>query len=185
MTSVYFGLGGNIEPRLEYLSAALVLLGEYWGERAFGCSRVWESAGWGFLGEVPDFLNMVVRYDLELGIGGSAGTDWEAVGERLLAGVGYVERVLGRCRTGRGGAYESRVIDVDVLLVGDHRFRVGTSGEGGRCRLEVPHPLMRERLFVLRPLVEVAGPDGVDPVSGRSWGELLALCRDGGALRPY
>lgn len=82
--------------------------------------------------------------------------------ELLLAGALEVETELGRRRAGRG---EPRTIDVDLLLVGD-LVRTSTG-------LTLPHPRMRERRFVLAPLVDLA-PDLPLPPDGATARGLLA-----------
>jgi 2-amino-4-hydroxy-6-hydroxymethyldihydropteridine diphosphokinase len=78
--------------------------------------------------------------------------------EQLLA----IERRFGRQRGERWGP---RSLDLDVLLYGDQR--VDTE------RLQIPHPRMRERAFVLVPLAEIA-PDWIEPVTGLTIAALRA-----------
>lgn len=83
----------------------------------------------------------------------------------LLAELKRIERAFGRRRGRRWG---ERVIDLDVLL--------WSGGAWTSPGLAVPHPSLRERLFVLEPLAAVA-PDWRDPVSGRTVRQLLARAR--------
>ena len=82
--------------------------------------------------------------------------------EQLLDLALAIERALGRRRGERDGP---RTIDIDLLLVGSER-RTGPP-------LELPHPRLRERRFVLAPLAELA-PDLALPPDGASAAELLA-----------
>ena len=100
------------------------------------------------VGDQPRFLNAVA-------VGRTSLAPRELL-ETLLT----VERDLGRERPYPGAA---RTVDLDLILYGD----LVIDEEG----LSVPHPRFRERTFVLEPLVEVA-PDWIDPVTGRSIGEL-------------
>ena len=80
---------------------------------------------------------------------------------QLLARVQKVERVLGRVRTVPKGP---RIIDIDILLYGTAVMRGG--------KLEIPHPRMAERRFVLVPLHDLA-PDLRHPVARKTVAELL------------
>ena len=79
-----------------------------------------------------------------------------------------VEQEMGRERTLRWGP---RAIDLDLLLFSDRIVDVPG--------LDVPHPRMHERRFILEPLAEVA-PEAVDPRTGQSAAELLAALPGGG-----
>ncbi|HYL40364.1 MAG TPA: 2-amino-4-hydroxy-6-hydroxymethyldihydropteridine diphosphokinase, partial [Candidatus Binatus sp.] len=108
----------------------------------------------------PDFLNAVVALDLP------AADDPTAGALDLLVALKRLERQSGRQRRRRWGPRE---LDLDLLLYGDHRIRadrppaaLSTSAANERGSaggiLEVPHPAMRDRLFVLAPLADLA-PD--------------------------
>ncbi len=84
----------------------------------------------------------------------------------LLARLNAIELELGR-RRGTAAGKQPRTIDIDVLLYGD---RVDDDP-----RLTLPHPRMRERAFVLAPLLDLA-PMLVDPRSGRPFRSWLAAC---------
>ncbi len=127
MTLAYVGLGANLGDREATIRRAAELIG------ARRLSTIRETEPWGYADQ-PRFLNAVAEVETELGP--------RAFLERLLA----VERELGRERT--GPRYGPRTIDLDLLLHGD-----ATVSEPG---LEVPHPRLAERLFVLEPLAELA-----------------------------
>lgn len=97
----------------------------------------------------PRFLNAVLV--------GSTNLSPRALLRQLLR----IERGHGRTRPHPGAP---RTLDLDLILLGD-----AVIAEEG---LEVPHPRFRERRFVLEPLAAVA-PELVDPVTGRTVGELL------------
>jgi 2-amino-4-hydroxy-6-hydroxymethyldihydropteridine diphosphokinase len=106
----------------------------------------------------PPYLNGVIELVVTL--------EPQALLGRLLA----IEERLGRTRDS-GDRYAARTLDLDLLLHGD---RVGRwPAEGDRPALELPHPRLHERRFVLEPLCELV-PDQVHPVLGQSIAALLA-----------
>ena len=123
MTLAYVGLGSNLGDREATVRRAAELVG------ADRLSAIRETEPWGDTDQ-PPFLNAVAAVE--------TGLEPVPFLERLQA----VERDLGRVRTGR--RYGPRTIDLDLLLYGDERI-----SEPG---LEVPHPRLHERLFVLEPL---------------------------------
>lgn len=136
---VYFSLGSNLGDRSRNLRQALSLLEKALGVRPEAVSSEIETAAHGFIG--PDFLNICARFDVEIGP------------EEVLAAAKAVENGMGRPQKApqydaRGERiYESRIIDVDVLLYG--KLTVNTP------QLQIPHPRMRERDFVMIPLREI------------------------------
>lgn len=100
------------------------------------------------------FLNQVIEAETDL------------FPRQLLARVGQIEREMGRKRAVANGP---RVIDIDILLFG--KFVVATGA------LEIPHPRMMERRFVLEPLAELAA-DLRHPVTKMTVREMLAKVGD-------
>jgi len=145
----YIGLGSNLGDRRATLEAALARL------RPRRVSSLVETEPWG-LREQPAFLNAVA--ELETGL------EPEALLESLLG----LEREHGRVRGGRWGP---RTLDLDLLLYGDREIRSGA--------LEVPHPRLAQRRFVLEGLAELC-PGRAVPGLGRTVRELLDLCRTPG-----
>jgi len=113
-------------------------------------SARYETASVGGPADAPEFLNEVVV--------GSTILSPRA----LLAALHAIEDAAGRERPFPDAP---RTLDLDLILYGD--FIIDEPG------LQVPHARFRDRLFVLRPLADVAG-DWVDPVSGQSVEQLLA-----------
>jgi 2-amino-4-hydroxy-6-hydroxymethyldihydropteridine diphosphokinase len=96
---------------------------------------------------------------------------WAGSPEELLEHCLAAENALGRVRGLPNGP---RTLDIDVLLVGDLILK--TKG------LEIPHPRMHLRQFVLRPLTEIA-PRAVHPLMRLSAQELLDRCEDEAGVR--
>ena len=130
MTIAYLGLGSNLGRRARNLSAARRRLREK-GARILRQSRVIETEPWG-VHDQPRFLNQVLE------------VEWEGTARRLLRAAQAVERDGGRVRTRRWGP---RTIDIDILLFGD--VRVADKD------LQIPHPRIDERSFVLEGLREL------------------------------
>jgi 2-amino-4-hydroxy-6-hydroxymethyldihydropteridine diphosphokinase len=136
--TAYLALGSNLGDRLEYLQRAVDLLGAEDGVRVVASSRVWETDPVGGPPQ-PRYLNAVVRVETGL------------EPRDLLSACQRVEAALGRVRLERWGP---RTVDVDLLT-----FDERTIDEPD---LEVPHPRMAERAFVLAPLLELE-PDPMLP----------------------
>ena len=152
---VYLGLGSNQGNRLALLEQAVALLAEQAGD-IVSQSSVIETEPWGFTTEHL-FLNMVVGMETTLSP------------TRLLNVTQRIERQLGRTHKTslQRPQYADRPIDIDILLY-DNRV-VQTS------RLSIPHPLMLQREFVWRPLLEIA-PEIRYPVTGQLIAEAVG-CR--------
>ena len=135
---VYLSLGSNQGDRQARIDEALRRLDKAVGRPYDALSSVIETPAWGFDG--PPFLNCVVRYRTA------------RRPETLLKICKRIERAMGRRGAPEYGAdgrriYRDRSIDIDILLYGD--LSVETP------ELTIPHPLMREREFVMRPLAEI------------------------------
>lgn len=135
---VYLSLGTNIGDRKKNLDTARRML-----EGSFGCrckaeSSVIETRSWGFEG--ADFLNCVLCFCLSL------------QPHEILRVCKDIERSMGRMEQLEYGAdgrriYHDRIIDIDILLCGDERV--------DEPDLTIPHPHMRDRDFVMIPLMEI------------------------------
>lgn len=129
----YVGLGSNLDDPERRISLALTDLGGIPDTRVRRHSRLYRSPPWGGLAQ-PDFINAVAELDTVL--------PPRALLEQLLS----IERRHGRERGAE--RWGPRVIDLDLLLHAGERI-----SEPG---LELPHPRMHERAFVLVPLAELA-----------------------------
>jgi 2-amino-4-hydroxy-6-hydroxymethyldihydropteridine diphosphokinase len=144
MVTAYLGLGSNLGNRQENLDAALKLLAQ---RMQIGkISSIYDTEPVGSPSQ-PRFLNLACEVFTRL------------TPEGLLALAKGIELKMGRhSRTG-----EPRTIDVDILLYGDTVLKAKD--------LEIPHPKMTERQFVLTPLAEIA-PDAVHPVTKKTVKEM-------------
>lgn len=158
MKSVFLGLGSNLGDREGNLRNAVEKLGEYAG-KIVKASSVYETEPWGFSSD-DKFLNMVLELETSLNPSGLL--------ERLL----MIESMMGRLREGK--QYSSRNIDIDILFFGD----LGCYTKA----LEIPHPKLHERKFVLVPLAEIA-PDMIHPVMKKDIMTLLKECQDNGKVK--
>jgi 2-amino-4-hydroxy-6-hydroxymethyldihydropteridine diphosphokinase len=127
----YLGLGSNLGDRRARLQAAVEALAGH-GVAPRRSSSVYDTDPVGAVLDQPAFLNACVEVDTRLGP------------DELLAAAKAVEREVGR---GPGRPQGPREIDVDVLLLGDREHRTG--------RVELPHPQVLKRRFVLIPLLEL------------------------------
>ena len=149
---MFLGLGSNLGDRHAMLREACGLLAELPRTSVTRSSGLYKTAPVGGP-EQDDYLNQVVEIRTALSP------------RRLLEAIGRIEVVLGRERLVRWGP---RSIDVDIL------WYDGSSV--AEADLEVPHPRMQERRFVLEPLAELA-PGLVLP-SGRTVEEALGRVMD-------
>lgn len=150
--------GSNLADRKKSIENALDELEKQFG-KAEAVSSVYETASWG-IEDQPDYLNCVAGFR-------TANTPEEVL-EILLK----TELQAGRIREGH--RYESRIIDLDLLLY-DNRI---INQEG----LHVPHQRMTQRRFTMVPLAEIY-PDLVHPESGKTMQDLLNECADNGEVR--
>ncbi len=179
--ALYLSLGSNMGDRKGNIRRALAMLEQKWGVPCEACSSLMETEPWGrWKGGATPFLNAVARFrlhpdsvlasvpdskpssfdtvalpvsDVTASPEGKPGeTDKKALS--ILNDCKAVERVLGReeiLEYDSDGVriYHPRPIDIDILLWGELRINLP--------QLTIPHPLMDQRDFVLRPLAEIAG----------------------------
>jgi 2-amino-4-hydroxy-6-hydroxymethyldihydropteridine diphosphokinase len=151
----YIGLGANLGDAAATMAAGVAALDELSGIRVRRVSDLYATAPWGYTDQ-PEFRNAAVAVDV---VGGSAGAEADALGS-----LKEIERSGGRKARARWGPRE---LDLDLLLYGRHHIDVDRTA-GARSidavvdpakaakRLEVPHRHLRERLFVLAPLADLA-----------------------------
>jgi len=133
-TDIYLGLGSNQGDRHDLLLGAIDRLARRIGDLVL-CSSFIETEPWGFESEHP-FLNAVALYRTTL------------TPREVLAVTQDIERELGRRqKTNDSIGYQDRPIDIDILLYGSEHI--------DEPDLKIPHPLMEQREFVMRPLNEL------------------------------
>jgi 2-amino-4-hydroxy-6-hydroxymethyldihydropteridine diphosphokinase len=151
--TVYLLLGSNLGERRQLITDAIDYLEKEVGV-VKGISSFYETAAWG-KEDQPSFLNVAVEVETRFPA--------EEVLEKILS----IEKELGRIRHEKWGA---RLIDIDLILYGNEIIDIPG-------RLQVPHPQMQYRKFVLVPLTEIAG-NVVHPVLGVEISEILKSLAD-------
>jgi 2-amino-4-hydroxy-6-hydroxymethyldihydropteridine diphosphokinase len=156
---VYIGLGSNKGNKLQFLQKAVDAIFESVGT-VRKISKVYKTPALGFEGD--DFCNAVIKVETDL------------APKKLLKRLQQIEKDLGRTAKTKAG-YESREIDIDVLLYDDTIVDLKD--------LKIPHSELRHRKFVLQPLADIA-PDVLHPTLNQSALSLLKECKDTSEIEP-
>jgi 2-amino-4-hydroxy-6-hydroxymethyldihydropteridine diphosphokinase len=156
MTLAAVGLGANLGDAAATLRDAIAALAELPETTLLRASRLYRTPAWGRTDQ-PAFINAVALVETSL--------DARALLDALLA----IERRFGRVRVD-GARWGPRTLDLDLLVFGDALF-----DEAG---LQVPHPHLHERAFVLLPLAEIA-PALQVPGRGRVAALAAGMAADG------
>lgn len=156
MAKVYLGLGTNLGDKEQNLRDAVQRIEEQVG-KIVSLSAFYVTAPWGFSSD-NSFLNAAVCVETKL-------SPLEVLQETQM-----IEKELGRTQKSVNRMYSDRLIDIDLLLYEDLVLSV-ISASG--VELTLPHPLMTERDFVMKPLAEIA-PGLVHPVLGKTMKELTS-----------
>jgi 2-amino-4-hydroxy-6-hydroxymethyldihydropteridine diphosphokinase len=152
LKTVYIALGSNVGDRAANFREAREKLAAS-DLRVLRASSIYETAPRD-VEDQPWFLNQVVECETDL------------FPRQLLARLQKIEKAMGRKRSIAKGPRE---IDLDILLYGDTVMKAP--------ELEIPHPRMMERRFVLEPMAELA-PDKRHPGVRRTMREMLANVMD-------
>ena len=160
MARVFMGLGSNVGDRLSYLRQSIVALDAVAGVVVHTCSSIYETEPWGQENQ-PSFLNQIVEIH----------TDLDA--HVLLQHCQGIEKNLGREKKVRWGP---RTIDLDILLYDQNVIHTD--------HLQVPHPQLTNRRFVLVPMAELDS-DFIVPGVDASIQTLLKQCGDKKQVRLF
>ena len=152
-TTTYIAIGSNQGDKLENLNQSIQLIFERIGT-VKAVSKIYTTPAWGFNGE--DFLNACIAVQTKYSA--------EVLLQKLLA----IEIDLGRIRIPQAG-YQNRIIDLDIIFFGEEKH--------DSSQLQIPHPKLAERNFVLFPLVDIA-PKLMHPLLQKPIEELLKKSED-------
>ena len=133
LNKVYLGIGTNLGNKEQNVLRAYELIEHKVGQISKR-SSLYSTEPWGFKSD-NDFVNSVICVETELSP------------HEVLKATQAIERQMGRTRKSRGGEYHDRIIDIDILLYDDITVV--------EPDLIIPHPLMKEREFVMKPLREI------------------------------
>ena len=149
MATIYLGLGTNLGDKEANLRTAIYKLQERIGKQV-SLSSFYETAPWGFESD-HSFLNAAIGLETSLSP------------IEILHITQEIEKELGRTKKSVNGSYSDRLIDIDILLYDTLVLQTP--------ELTIPHPLMTERDFVMKPLIEIAG-NVIHPTRQKTLSEL-------------
>jgi len=155
----YLLLGNNLGDQVAILRKARILLSLYVGT-IHATSSLYETAPWGQLDQA-NFINQAISIETKL------------APDELMDAIKKIEEILGKKKITKWGP---RTIDIDILLYKDDIINA--------ANLEIPHPRMLSRNFVLIPLSEIA-EEVIHPIAKKSIKELVGMCIDKGEVEIY
>lgn len=158
MTEVFIGIGSNMGDRQDNITSAVKALSQH--GKIMLMSSLFETAPEGFTDQ-PDFLNCVISVETD------------ATPLALLKILKKIEKDLGRRESFRNAP---RTIDLDILFYGDEIIKVAS--------LEIPHPRLQERAFVLVPMVQIA-PRYMHPALHKTMLQMLSELEKGGRVEKW
>lgn len=141
---VYLGLGTNLGDKEKNIAKAIENIGELVGD-VVRQSALYGTKPWGFTSE-NDFINAAVCVETTLSP------------QEVLKITQQIEQAMGRKVKSENGEYHDRIIDIDILLYGEEHIESPS--------LMVPHPLIMQRDFVVKPLSEIADMGKVRKIIG-------------------
>ena len=148
MTKVYLSTGSNLDNRSKNLNLAIEILDQHDNIQVLRSSSIYETDPWGYEDQ-PMFLNQILEIDTDLRP------------PVLLKLLKQVEKDVGRRPTFK---YGPRIMDIDIIFYGDEVCESEN--------LNIPHPQLEQRAFVLVPLAELIG-EFIHPVLRKKINRLL------------
>lgn len=159
MNIIFLQLGSNIGCRQNYIETAVSHIEQCIG-KICAFSNIYESTPWRVSGQ-NNYLNQIIKLE----------SNMSAVS--ILYKVMEIEKRMGRVRLERWG---ERIIDIDILFYNDDIIETQN--------LCIPHKHIQDRLFVLKPLLEIAA-DFIHPVYKLSVRDLFIRCSDSENVQEY
>ncbi len=150
MKDVYLSLGTNLGEREINLSRAEVLISQRIGQVLLSSSN-YQTKPVDFVSQ-NDFINKVILVQTNLSP------------LNILEATKKIECLLGRQKKSHNGFYSDRTIDIDILYIDNEIIDLPD--------IQIPHPRLHERLFVLEPLNEIA-PSFRHPILQKSTSEMI------------
>lgn len=144
--TVYLGLGTNLGDKADNIGRAIKEIEELVGKTTRR-SALYDTAPWGFQSE-NRFLNAVIAVETTLSP------------REVLLHTQEIEKQMGRMEKSKDAVYSDRIIDIDLLIFDDLHIN--------EPDLVVPHPLMAEREFVMKPLAEIADIHEIERIIQRT-----------------
>ena len=160
MSKVYLGLGSNINDRIDYIERALKEIEGLKDTKIIKSSSIYETEPWGHK-EQNSFLNLVVLIE----------TSFSPL--NLIVRLKEIEIKCGRIKRDK---WFEREIDIDILFFDDFILKSE--------QLEIPHPQLQNRRFVLVPLNEIE-PDFIHPLLNVNITSLLETSKDKSEVKLY
>lgn len=151
-TITYLSLGGNLGNTIEIFQNSMEILTKKVG-KITQISSLYQTAAWGPIPQ-NDFINQVIEVETKLSA------------PKLMDILLEIELQQGRVRQERWGP---RTLDLDIIFFGEQLISTEN--------LEIPHPRMEDRKFVLIPMVEI-NPNLIHPISRKSIRQILLECKD-------
>ena len=151
-TITYLSLGGNLGNTIEIFLNSMEILTKKVG-KITQISSLYQTAAWGPIPQ-NDFINQVIEVETKLSA------------PKLMDILLEIELQQGRVRQERWGP---RTLDLDIIFFGEQLISTEN--------LEIPHPRMEDRKFVLIPMVEI-NPNLIHPISRKSIRQILLECKD-------